>query len=370
MAFSWRRTRALAQKEVHHVLRDPFTLIVALGLPALLVVFFGYVIDFDVHDVRLLVADHDRTRASRQYLELFDSSQYFKLEAAPLGGDWLHDLESERAKAALILEPGFGDALGAGRPARVQLLLDGADNSTAGIIMNYITSIQTEALRRLANAPPDPVRLVTRFVYNPELSTRWFIVPGLGVVVIGFLSILLTALTVAREWETGSMELLLTTPARPLEIILGKLAPYLALVLISMTGIYLLARLQFGVPFRGNHATYILGCLLYLLPSLAQGIVLSVVTRQQVLAMMLSFITGLLPSFLLSGFVFPIESMPAFFQYFTAILAPRWFLEISRGIFLKGETLGELWLPFLMLLGLSVLLVNAALRAFKQDLER
>lgn len=369
-AFSPGRAWAMARKEVMHVVRDPFTLVVALGIPLALVLFFGYAINFNTRDVRLLCLDQDHSRASRQFLEVFTSSGYFNLQQAPLAGDLLREFDSERVKAAVIIKHGFMRDLGRGDQARAQVLLDGADNSTAGIIMGYLAGIGQAGLQRLAKEPqPQPIRLATRFLFNPELNSQWFIVPGLIVVVMAILSILLTALTVAREWETGSMELLLSTPVRPLEIILGKLAPYLALVLISVSMVYILARLGFGVPFRGSHWLLLLGCLLFLIPSLAQGLIISVMTRQQQLAMQLAFVTGMLPSLLLSGFIFPIQSMPAAFQYLTAVLTPRWFVEILRGIFLKGSGVAELLWPICVLLVLNVLLVTVAMKRFKRDLE-
>ena len=213
------------------------------------------------------------------------------------------------------------------------------------------------------------MELRTRFLFNPELNSRWFIVTGLFVVAVGVLSILLTALTVAREWETGSMELLLSTPVRPLEIILGKLAPYMGLCLGAVALVYAAARLAFGVPFRGNHLVFLLACVLFLACTLAQGLLISVVTRQQQLAMQLSNITGLLPATLLSGFIFPVESMPLFFRVLTSLLPPRWFIDCCRGIFLKGAGLRELAVPLGALTLIATGLILLATKKFKRDLE-
>jgi ABC-2 type transport system permease protein len=364
------RAWSLAFKEFRHIVRDPFTLVWALGMPLILVVFFGYAIDFNIRDVGLATSDRDLSRASRELLQVFSGSGYFLLTPLTPGQQPQRLLYQERARGVLLIEPGFGKELGAGRPSRVQVLLDGADNSTSTTILSYLAGLQQAASARLTgHAAAAPARLVTRFLFNPELNSRWFIVPGLIAMVMGLLSVMLTALTVAREWETGSMELLLSTPVRPLEIIVGKLLPYLGLVTVAIVMIYLIARLQFGVPFRGNHLYYLLGVFLFLTLSLAQGLLISVVTRQQVLAVQLAFISGLLPTLLLSGFIFPIQSMPAFFQYFTLILPPRWFIQVSRLLFLKGADLAELAGPLLALLLLNLFIVGAALRAFKRDLE-
>jgi ABC-2 type transport system permease protein len=367
--FSVARAAAMARKEVIHVLRDPFTLALALGMPVLLVTFFGIAIDFNPKDLRLAVHDADRSAASRQLTEVFEASGYFQAHASPSAYRAIHDLDTEKAKAALVIEPRFEKRLGSATGSVAQVIVDGADNSTVGVILGYLQGIQDSASAMAGRPRLSPVELRTRFLFNPELNTRWFIVPGLTVVVIAILSVLLTALTVAREWENGSMELLLSTPVRPLEIILGKLAPYAALGITGVFFVYLIARLFFRVPFVGSHLLFSAGTLMFLTAYLAQGLVISVVTRRQQLAMQLSLVSGLLPSLLLSGFIFPIENMPVFFRYLTMILPARWFMAVCRGIFLKGASFSELALPFAALAALDVGLIVLAARKFKRDLE-
>ena len=368
--FDPRRAAAVARKEVMHILRDPFTLVLVLGLPVVLVVFFGFAIDFDVKNLRLGVYDRDDTRHSRELAAVFASSGYFLPEAVESPAAAARGLDAGRYAAALVIEPGFGRDFGGGERAAAQFLVDGTDNSKAQAVLGYLPGLTGAALRKFGQAPPpDPAPLRTRFMYNPELNSRWFVIPGLAVIIIGLLSILMTALTVAREWENGSMELLLSTPLRPAEIIAGKIAPYVALVLGGVFFVNMVSRFGFGVPFRGSHTLFLAGTLLFALACLAQGIVISVVTRQQQLAMQLSMITGLLPSLLLSGFIFPVESMPAFFRYFTMILAPRWFMEVARGITIRGAGAADLALPLAALALLCALLLTAAYRKFKADLE-
>jgi ABC-2 type transport system permease protein len=365
------RAFAVARKEVRHILRDPFTLAAALGLPVILVTFFGFAIDFNVRDISLVVHDFDHTRVSRQFAEIFASSGYFRVRQPAAGSGVLRELDGERASAVLVVKPEFARHLGGGRAAEAQFILDGADNSRASAILSYLPGILRATRARFARQaqPPEPVALRTRFLYNHELNTRWFVIPGLTVIVTGLLAIFLTALTVAREWENGSMELLLSTPVRPIEIILGKILPYLGLGLIGVAFVYLVARLGFGVPFRGSHVLFAVFCLMFLMASLAQGLLISVVTRQQQLAMQLSMMIGLLPSLLLSGFVFPIESMPVFFQYLTSILPPKWFMMAARGIFLKGSGPAELVEPLFALLLMDVILIALSVKRFKRDLE-
>jgi ABC-2 type transport system permease protein len=369
-SFVWRRAAAVSKKEVFHVLRDPYTLGAALVLPVFMVLMFGVTIEFNVKNVALAVSDSDQTQSSRRLLDTFGSSRYFLLHRVVSPSEAVRDVSAERARAALIIPPRFEKDLLAGRGAEAQILVDGSDNSTVGPVLGYVGSIQDIASRRIGDFDPPAVYEVrTRFLFNPELNSRWFVIPGLTVVVMSMLSILLTALTVAREWENGSMELLLSTPVEPLEIIVGKLAPYGALGIIAVTFVYVIARTVFGVPFVGNLAVFGLGCILFLVTYLAQGLLISVVTRKQAIAMQLAFMSGLLPTNLLSGFVFPIESMPRIFQYFTMILPARWFMRIARDTFLKGSSLLDLGGAFLALSILCVVMILLATRRFKRDLE-
>lgn len=369
-AFSLRRARAVARKEVWHIWRDPFTLGMALVLPLILVVIFGVAIDFDVKNLRLSVQDRSQSAESRALIEIFANTGSFRPEAAPAVAALEELLRAERSKAVLVIEPDFARSLAIAPATPVQLLLDGADNTVAGSVLGALSGIQEQANRRLApDWQPPPATLATRFLYNPELSTPWFIVPGLAVVVVAIVSILLTALTVAREWENGSMELMLSTPVQPLELIVGKLAPYTAIGLLAVLFIYVAARAGFGVPFRGSHLAFLAGGFLFLSAYLAQGLLISVLTRKQQLSMQFAIVSGLLPSVLLSGFVFPIESMPRFFHYFTAVFPARWFMVISRDLFLKGTGLADLAGPFLALLAINVVLLAIAVRRFKKDVE-
>lgn len=371
LEFNLKRALSIAKKEKFHILRDPFTLTMATILPVLLVLIFGLAIEFNVKDIGLTVHDSDRTLSSRKLAEVFSSSQYFKIKASH-GSiiEAITDLDSEHSKASLIIDPGFEHDLQSAGSARAQFILDGADNSTAGVILGYLGGIQQAASFKLTGQKANlPIQLKTRYLFNPELSSPWFIVPGLAVVVIAILSILLTALTVAREWENGSMELLLSTPVRPLEIIIGKLIPYTIIGLAAVLLVVLVALFGFGLPFAGNIFLFAIGSFIFLIACLAQGMLISVLIRTQQLSMQVAMITGLLPSLLLSGFIFPLESMPTFFQNFTSILPSKWFMIISRGIFLKGASLVDLQLPFIGLFILSSILIITATKKFKKDLE-
>lgn len=365
-----KRAYSIAYKEVRHIVRDPFTLGLALGLPLFMVLFFGLAMDFNVHDIHLTAYDCDHSRSSRQLLEAFESSGYFRVRQEPLAGDPAAVLNSNQAKAVLVIPPRFGRYVVSRQDSPVQVLIDGTDNSTAGVIGGYMNGIQSAANGRLANAAASPLAVLkTRYLFNPELNSRWFTVPGLSAVVLAIISILLTSMTVAREWENGSMELLLSTPVHPVEIILGKLAPYVVLGLSAQALIYFLARLYFGIPFLGSHLLFIVGTFLFVSSYMALGLLVSVATRQQILAMQFSMMIGMLPNILLSGFIFPIENMPRFFQILTMFFPARWFVQVIRGVFLRGSDLSQLAVPLLAMMAMALLFVTAAVRRFKRDVE-
>jgi len=369
MKFS--RMLAMAKKEVMHILRDPFTIIMSIGFPIILVIYFGFAIDFDFRGVKLAVYDSDNTRQSRELSNVFFSSGYFKLEKGMYPDTMMKEIELEKDFGTIIIPPGFGRKIASGKESAVQILIDGTDNQKTSIVSRYIGSMQKAVASRFSDAAPQsPVNIRVRYLYNPELNTQWFIVPGLIVVVIGLLGIFMTALTVSREWENGSMELLLSTPVKPLEIVLGKIIPYVAIGLAGSSLVYLIARLVFNVLFVGSHFLLICAVLIYIVASLAQGILISVTLRQQNKATQAALILGILPSLLLSGLIFPIESMPMFFRGVASILPARWFMIIIRGLFLKGSTLTELSLPFSILVLLSLIPIIIASKKFKRDIEQ
>ncbi len=370
MSFYWSRVGAIAKKEMFHILRDPFVLVFSLGLPVFLLFVFGLAIEFNVKNIPLAVNDTDHTQSSRELIETFGSSGYFIIDysSSPIIAE--NTLWSSRDRGALIIPGGFQKDLFSGRKGTVQILLDGSDNSTVEPILGYLLAIQRIAAKKIANFDPSQnINFKTRFLFNPELNSRWFVIPGLTVVIMSILTVLLTALTVAREWENGSMELLLSTPVEPLEIIVGKLAPYAVLGIVAVTFVYTISRLFFQIPFNGSLWVFGSGCILFLITYLAQGLLISVVTRSQQVAMQIAIMSGLLPAQLLSGFIFPVDSMPTFFRYFTMIFPARWFMSISRQSYLKGSTLSDLIIPFIALGILCGVMIFMANKKFKKDLE-
>jgi ABC-2 type transport system permease protein len=346
------RLLAVVVKEVRQIRRDPFSLLMLIALPAFMLVLYGFALNFDVRHVRLAVQDRDRSTASRDLVAAFTHSTYFDLVATPLVGEDVDALlERGVARAVLVIPEGYGSDLAAARPAPVQLLLDGADSSTAQTVLGYARALVSEANAELANDAlaragrrvAAPLRLEPRILFNPELESTQFLVPGL----IGFLlmvtAVLSTALSVVREKERGTMEQLRVAPLRTWELILGKTVPYLGISLVATLIILLAARGLFGVVIRGPHLDLLLAVLLYLFGALGFGLLISTIADTQALAFQAGLIASMLPAILLSGFIFQIRSMPLALQVITYLVPARYFLVILRGIILKGEGLASYW---------------------------
>lgn len=377
----FRRVFSIASKEAKHIRRDPFTLSVALVLPLVFVGIFGFIIDLDYKHMPLLVRDNDQSSYSRRFLQEASSSGYFDLTPVHSPAEADEKVLRNDTKALLIIDPDFGKNIAKadpGRPAKAQLLVDGSDNAQAAILTTYMQGVTQAAQRYFLKQNPHAQELAgqdasqrmrTRFLFNPELNSRWFIVPALSTIIIGFLAIILTALTVAKEWENGSMELLLSTPATPLQIVLGKLLPYFALTFFDVLLVFVLALLVFKIPFVGSFALYLAACALYITGALALGLLISVLTRQQQAAIQFGFAVGLLPSFIFSGFIFPIENMPVFFRGVTMLFPQRWFLSISRSLFLSDAGFAALAAPFAGIVVFAGIMILLAVKNFKTDVE-
>ncbi len=348
-----RNLRAVARKEIRQVLRDPLSLVMLLGLPAFMLVLYGFALNFDVRHVRLALQDEDRTARSRELAAAFVNSTYFDVVATPAAGEDLAALtERQVARAVLVIPRGYAAELEAGRTAPVQLLLDGADATTAATILGYaaalVGDLNSEALRRTVlggggRDTPAVIAYEPRVWYNPELRSTQFLVPGLIGYLLMLTAVLSTALSVVREKERGTMEQLRVTPLRMSELVLGKTLPYLGISLLTAVVILLTARVLFDVEVKGSYVALFAATLLYLIGALAFGIFISTVADSQAVAFQAGMITSLLPAILLSGFIFQIRSMPGWLQAVTHLVPARYYLVVLRGIILKGSGLGPYW---------------------------
>ena len=374
-AFKIRRALAIARKEVMHIRRDPFTLVFAIVIPVFLTIMFGFAINLDLRDVYTAVYDADISQSSRHVYQAFENSDYFSVrKVAPLIEDPVSPLSREQAKITLVIPHKFEENLFNGRGAKAQVLIDGSDNVTSSLVVGYVGGLESRLNSDfIKEFSPKTVKsnlsVVPRYLFNPEQESSWFIVPGLATVILAILSILLTSLTIAREWETGSMELLLSTPAKPSEIIFGKILPYVFLGLVATAFIYVAARCVFGIPFKGGYLSYLAATLLFIGNYLSMGIFISIVAKNQQLAMQMSLMAGYMPSMLLSGFVFSISNMSEFWRTFTGLLPARWYMTICRACYLKEANILDLWIPMLALTVLGIILFSAAVKKFKGNLE-
>lgn len=373
---SWRRLKAVLRKELLHIVRDWRSLGMALAVPMAMLVLFGYALTLDVDRIPTVIYDQDGTAESRQLAERLWGSRFFQVSGVRGGyPDVVRALDEGRALMAVVIPRGYARSVAAGESARVQVLLDGSDSNTASIAAGYAEAVVMEHSmelrqkwidRRGAGKLEPPADLRPRVLYNNAMQSRNFIVPGLIAVILMIIASLLTSLTVAREWENGTMEQLLATPLRPAELLLGKLGAYFLLGVADAVIALALGVGVFGVPMRGSYLLLALTGGLFLFGALCWGIFLSTVARSQLLAYQASLITSFLPSFLLSGFVFAIENMPLVVQQISRIVPARYFVTILHGIFLKGVGLEVLWMPTLFLLIYAGLVFGVARRKLRQ----
>jgi ABC-2 type transport system permease protein len=367
------RIGAMAQKEVAHILRDRQFLAFALGMPVVLILLFGYGVSFDIDRVPLVVVDQDRTATSRSLADKFTASDTFRVVDRRADAEGVQTLfRSNVAKAVLVIPRGFSRELARGEQAEAQLLLDGADNTTASIALGYATAVSLaaskEELSALVGEVQMPLELRTRTFFNPRLRSAVFLVPGLMVVILVMIAVVLTALTVAREYERGSMEQLFATPIGRLEVILGKLTPYFFIGLVQVLLVLTLGVALFEVPVHGSLVLLFGVSSVFILAMLMQGLLISVLTRNQMVASMVSLISTFLPALLLSGFVFPIENMPLALQGLASALPPKYFVSALRAILLRGNGLEVIWPDVAVLGGFFLLLLTIATLRFKRSL--
>ena len=360
------RIRELLRKELRQIFRDPQLYRILFIAPLVQLLVFGYAVSTDVRHTALYAVDHDRTAASRRLVDALTASGYFDLVGtSDRARDLVAALDHGRAVVGVVIPAGYGGDLAAGR-ATVQLLVDGTNSNVATVALGQAEGI----LGRLgaAAAPPGlepPLELRDRAWYNPDLDSRDYNVPAVIGVLLFLLCLLLTALTVVREREIGTLEQLMVTPLRPLELIAGKALPFVLIGLVDLVLVTVLARLWFDVPLAGSPLLLLLATLLFLLPGLGLGLLVSTVSKTQQEAFMVSYLI-LVPAILLSGFMFPVRSMPPLFRWVSLANPLRHYLEIVRGIFLKGTGLPELWPQHLALLLLGVSLLGLAASRFQK----
>ena len=375
---SYRRTRALFQKELRHIVRDVRSLIMALAMPLVLLLLFGYALNLDVDRVPALVYDADQSPQSRELVARFRGSRFFDIVGeSPDQRGLERAIDERRVLLGLAIPRDYAQRLNAGQTAEVQALLDGSDSNTAQIALGYVETLAraysfevraaAQNQRGGMRAPP-PLEAQVRVWYNSTLQSRNYVVPGLIAVILMIIAALLTSLTVAREWEMGTMEQLLSTPARPAEIVLGKMLAFFLVGVADTVVAVLVAVFVFGVPFRGELWLLGLASGVFLSGALFWGIFISAAAKSQLLAFQMGLMSSFLPAFLLSGFIYASENMPPVIQAITYVVPARYFVVILKGVFLKGVGLNVLWPPLLLLVVYAAVVFVAATRKLSQKL--
>jgi ABC-2 type transport system permease protein len=363
------RVGAIAAKEVMHIRRDPRTLYMALAMPVVMLLIFGFGVSFDMERIPLVIIDGDHSAASRDLIRAVTAADEFHIAGHGDIAGAEQTIRRGQALAALAIPAGFARELGAGRDAHAQIIVDGTDGVVANQVLSKMDAlVRAESVRRtgLAGAPPLQVKVFTLF--NPEARSALFMVPGLAAYLLAIAAVLLTALTIAGEWERGSMEQLFASPVGRLEIVLGKLLPYLGLGMLQLLLVVSVGAWVFDVPIRGSTTLVFLAGLLFLAGMLGQGLLISVVARNQLVATQAGALSSLLPSMLLSGMLVPIENMPRVLQWLSAVVPARYLVHALRGIMLKGSGLGALWFDLAAMLGFALVIVALATARFRRRL--
>jgi len=364
------RMRAIAEKEMIHIMRDPRSLVMAIVIPLLMLFLFGYALTLDVDNVPLVVLDMDGTQMSQRFIDRFAQSRYFSLRlVAGNYRDLQASLDEGRCLMGLVVPQDFSARMRSGRNVSVQAIVDGSDSNTASIALGYASAIvaiySQEHMQEVLEKTHRPVDPQIRIWFNRELKSRNYIIPGLIAVIMMVVASLLTSLTIAREWELGSMEQLISTPIKTHELILGKMIPYFLLGFLDVLLSVIMGTQLFGIPLKGNPLILFFIASLFLMGGLSLGLLYSILTKNQLLAFQMAMVTSFLPAFLLSGFAFPIAGMPRVIRLFTYIVPARYFVTILKGIFLKGVGLEILWIETALLgiFGVAVFIIaNAKLK--------
>lgn len=372
------RLWAVARKEFIHIFRDSRSLGMAIAIPMLLLMLFGYALTLDVDNVPMVVWDQSESQSSREFISRFDASRYFSVQGQVRNyREVERAIDSSRALIALVIPPDFAGRIESGRKADVQLLVDGSDSNTATIAMGYAEAVtQTysqdvilrDAQRAGGRTLQQPLEVRPRVWFNADLESKNYIIPGLIAVIMMVIAALLTSLTVAREWERGTMEQLISTPVKGPELILGKLLPYFLIGMFDVLLAVLMGEYMFHVPLRGNVALLFGMAAIFLVGALSLGMVISIVTKSQLLASQLAMVLTFLPSFLLSGFMYAISNMPMPIQIITHVIPARYFVALLKGIYLKGVGLEILAGEAALLTLFSVAMLILANVKFKKKL--
>jgi len=370
---SYRRTKAVFIKELRHIVRDSRSLLLALAMPVMMLLLYGYALSLDVDNIPILIHDQDGTAASRGLIRQFQGSRYFQVRGFGGYPEIQRGIDRSSILIGVVIPRGFGGDVADGRAAAVQLLVDGSDSNTSAIAMGYAESVVQaySAQAHVRGAPPGraapAIDARMRVWYNSSLQSRNYVVPGLIAVILMILAGQLTSLTIAREWEMGTMEQIMSTPLRPTEMVVGKMLAYFVIGLVDAAIALVVGVSVFSIPFRGNILLLGFSTCLFLCCVMFWGIFISAGARTQVQAYQMGILTTFLPGFLMSGFVFAIDTMPKTLQILSVVVPARYFVTILKALFLKGVGLHVIWNQMLFLAIFAALVFLRAVSKLKRQ---
>ncbi len=360
------------RKEFYHIFRDKRTLLILFGMPVIMIILFGYAIRNDLGSSKIAVIDEAHDRYSQRLIAKLDASPYFQVAARlPREGLISDAFLNEEVRMAVIIPPNFGSSLFHSRQATLRLVADASDPNAATSRVHYATAIISQFQKRISRAGSLPLRILpeTRMLYNPEMKSVYGFVPGLMALILMLVSAMMTAITITKEKEMGTMEVLLVSPLRPAAIIAGKIMPYILLSFINALLILFFGYFLFQVPIRGSVVLLLAESLLFILTALSLGILISTITDNQQTAMMISLGGLLMPTVLLSGFIFPLESMPQPLQWLANLIPAKWFILILKDLMLKGTGWFEVWKETLILVVMTLFFIAMSIKKFKIRLD-
>ncbi len=361
---------AFIRKEFKHIFRDKRTLVILFGMPIAQVLLFGFAITTEIKDGKLAILDLAKNTVSQQYINTITSSGYFILKENLGSYKQIEEtFKKGKIKIALVIPENFAQDIGTIKSTKVQVIADASDPNMATMLTGYLTGITNSFAKEKGLLQGVLISVESKMLYNPENKSVFMFVPGLMTIILMLVSTMMTSITVAKEKEIGTMEILLVSPLKPSIIIVGKVLPYVALSLFNAATILLLGFTVFGMPMEGSGLLLGLEILLFIITSLSLGILISTVSETQQTAMMISLMGLMLPTILLSGFIFPIESMPHILQYLSNIIPAKWFIIIIKSIMLKGVGITVLWKETLILILTAVFLIIMSIKRFKIRLE-
>jgi len=355
-------------KEFHHIFRDFRTMIILFGMPVVQVLLFGFAITTDIKDAQIAILDKSNDYMTHEITNKLLSSGYFILGVNLDKDDQIDKaFRKGNIREVVIFEKNFAQKIETEKKASVQIIADASDPNMANLLFNYTQSIIKDYQRQLYKDKKLPMQIQTetRMLYNAELKSVYMFVPGTITILLMLISAMMTSISIAKEKELGTMEVLLVSPLKPFQIIIGKVIPYVILSCVNAIVILLLSFFVLGMPMQGSLLFLLSETVLFILMSLSLGIFISTVSQTQQIAMMLSMFALMLPTILLSGFIFPIENMPVVLQYISMIMPSRWFIIIIKAIMLKGSDILFLWKETLILIGLTLFFITMSVKKFK-----